>query len=93
LKISLSQYKLYSADELRHYVDSGLISLEGASEGDFKGFCEKLVEKLFTPEEVEEKQEEAYKEGQDEGLSSYNKSELRRAIEILEDVLDVLEGE
>lgn len=67
MKIHLSQYKLYSADEMRHYVDSGLISLEGASESDFKGFCDKLLSEAISLEQYERGCEAARDAGYNEG--------------------------
>lgn len=61
MKIHLSQYKLYSADELRHYLSLGLISLERASGSDLNGFCERLVENLFTLEKWEKERKKRIK--------------------------------
>ena len=68
MKIPLSAYAIYSDTELMNYLENGLISFEGATEGDLVGFVRKIMENTISLEEHEKMLENAHDDGYNQGF-------------------------
>ncbi|MNF63538.1 hypothetical protein D3C85_1086160 [compost metagenome] len=68
MKIPLSSFSLYSADELMNYLENGLIHIPNeTTEEDLLGFVRKVMENTVSKEDYERDCETAYNDGYKEG--------------------------
>lgn len=88
MKINISQYRLFSPQELRSYAEKGLLTFQGANDSLISEALLYMLEGLYTEEDVEKAKEEAYDQGKEENDEShYVYAEIKRAIGILEDII------
>lgn len=87
MKIDISNYRLYSSEELRSYAEKGLLTFQGADNQLINECILYMLEGLYTEGDMEKAKEEAYEEGRKEGMTSYDRREIERVISILEDLV------